>query len=193
MTAQALADLQRALEAFKAYDMPSLDRIPASWAPNQWWICTRANLAAAEMFFFKEYAIYKPMMHENAVASARRIVDLVKSLSDETYANLREHLLTWWAEASAHSFSDSPDVWVPFDIVAIANFLSQEAQRLRKFEQPGVQQAAFVAEQDLSLLQRVLSVDIGKWQDLAKLQFMAHQQSRDGLQERLRQYERAPE
>jgi hypothetical protein len=90
MTAQALVDVQTALEAFKAHDMPSVNQIPANWAPNQWWICARANLAAAEMFFFREYAVYKPMMHENAVASARRIVDLVKSLSDETYANLRK-------------------------------------------------------------------------------------------------------
>jgi hypothetical protein len=41
-------------------------------------------------------------------------------------------------------------------------------------------------------LQRVLSVDIGKWQDIAKLQAMMHQRFRDGLQERFGQYERAP-
>lgn len=90
MTAQALADLQTSLEAFKSMDMPSVNQIPPGWAPNQWWICTRANLATAEMFFFKEYAVYKPTMHEQAVASARKIVDLVKSLSEETYANLRK-------------------------------------------------------------------------------------------------------
>jgi hypothetical protein len=83
-------------------------------------------------------------------------------------------------------------MWVPMNITAIANFLSHEVQRLRSSEQPGVQQAALVAEQDLHLLQRVLSVDIGKWQDIAKLQAMMHQRFRDGLQERFGQYERAP-
>lgn len=84
------------------------------------------------------------------------------------------------------------DIWVPMNITAIANFLSHEVQRLRRSEQPEVQQAAMVAEQDLHLLQRVLNVDIGKWHDLAKVQAMMHQRFRDGLQERLGQYERAP-
>lgn len=89
LTGQALNDLQVALEAFRADDMPPLSRIPPSWGPDQWWICARANLATAEMYFFNEYSIYKPSMYENAVASARRIVDLVKSLSSSEHANLR--------------------------------------------------------------------------------------------------------
>lgn len=77
------------------------------------------------------------------------------------------------------------------NITAVANFLSQEVQRLRSSDQPEVRQAGLLAEQDLHLLQSVLSVDIGKWQDHAKLQAIMHQRFRDGLPERLGQFERA--
>ena len=92
MTSQTLRDLQAALEAFKSSDMPPLSLVPANWGADQWWICARANLATAEMYFFQEFSVYKPSMYENAVASARRVVDLVKSLSDSEYANLRAYL-----------------------------------------------------------------------------------------------------
>jgi hypothetical protein len=89
MTSQALNDLQISLEAFKTNDMPPLSLVPANWGAEQWWICARANLATAEMYLFQEYSVYKPSMYENAVASARRVVDLIRSLSDSEYANLR--------------------------------------------------------------------------------------------------------
>jgi hypothetical protein len=41
------------------------------------------------VYFFNEYSLYKPLMYENAVASARRVVDLVKSLTDLDWSNLR--------------------------------------------------------------------------------------------------------
>jgi hypothetical protein len=89
MSSQALRDLQIALEAFKSNDMPPSSLIPTNWGADQWWICARVNLATAEMYFYQEYSVYKPSMYENAVASARRVVDLVRSLSDLEYANLR--------------------------------------------------------------------------------------------------------
>lgn len=78
------------------------------------------------------------------------------------------------------------------NITIIANFLYSEVQRLRQSDQPDVRQAAVVAERDVQLLQRAMSVDIGKWQNLAKLQAMMHQRMRDGLPERIGQYERMP-
>jgi hypothetical protein len=78
------------------------------------------------------------------------------------------------------------------NITIVANFLHSEVQRLRQSHQPDVRQAAAVAEQDVQLLQKALSVDIGKWQNLAKLQAMMHQRMRDGLPERIGQYERMP-
>lgn len=78
------------------------------------------------------------------------------------------------------------------NITMVTNFLYSEVQRLRQSDQPDVRQAAVVAEQDVQLLQRAMSVDIGKWQNLAKLQAMMHQRMRDGLPERIGQYERMP-
>jgi hypothetical protein len=88
-TSQALDDFKKALDVFKSRDMPAANTIPFEWAHDQWWICCRANLATAEVYFFNEYSLYKPLMYENAVASARRVVDLVKSLTDLDWSNLR--------------------------------------------------------------------------------------------------------
>lgn len=78
------------------------------------------------------------------------------------------------------------------NITIVANFLYSEVQRLRHSDQPDVRQVAVVAEQDVQFLQRAMNVDIGKWQNLAKLQAMMHQRMRDGLPERIGQYERIP-
>lgn len=78
------------------------------------------------------------------------------------------------------------------NITNVANFLHTEVQRLRRSDQPDVQQAAAVAEQDVRLLEKALNIDIAKWQSLAKLQAIMHQRMRDGLPERLGQYERSP-
>ncbi|KAJ9116361.1 hypothetical protein QFC22_004802 [Naganishia vaughanmartiniae] len=169
-TTQALDDFKRALDVFKSRDMPCANTVPFEWAHDQWWICCRANLATAEVYYFNEYSVYKPIMYENAVASARRVVDLVKSLTDLDWSNLH--------------------IWVVMNITVIANTLHREAQRLRQSDQSDILRAAMLAEQDVQYLQRTLNVDIGKWQDIAKMEAVAHRRVRDGLPERVGMHER---
>ncbi|KAJ9099207.1 hypothetical protein QFC21_004087 [Naganishia friedmannii] len=169
-TSKALDEFKRALDVFKSRDMPAAHTVPFEWAHDQWWICCRANLATAEVYFFNEYSVYKPIMHENAVASARRVVDLVKSLTDLDWSNLH--------------------IWVTMNITVIANTLHREAQRLRQSDQPDILRAAMLAEQDVQYMQRTLNVDIGKWQDIAKMEAIAHRRVRDGLPDRVGMYER---
>ena len=83
----SLKKLQASLEAFRT-SLPDSESRPNDVSTDPWWIFTRANLAAADMLFFAEYAVYQPVMFEHALNAAKRMVELVEGIRIETYAHL---------------------------------------------------------------------------------------------------------
>ncbi|OCF41763.1 hypothetical protein I317_04369 [Kwoniella heveanensis CBS 569] len=134
---------------------------------DPWWIMCHANLFTAEMIMWREMAHHHVDAYERAVCCARGLVDLIKRVSPENWANV--------------------DMIVVLDLSLCARFLHKEADRLRLC---GQTQAAQCASDEAEILTTCLAGPFAKYMPMAQLHALIVQRVKEGWPEKEGEYER---
>ncbi|WVQ97444.1 hypothetical protein IAU59_004557 [Kwoniella sp. CBS 9459] len=134
---------------------------------DPWWIMCHANLYTAEMIMWREMANYHAEVYERAVSCARGLVDLVKRVAPENWANV--------------------DMIVVLDLSLCSRFLHKEADRLRL---GGQTQTAQLASQEAEILRSCLAGPFAKFMPMAQLHSLIVQRVQEGWPEKEGEYER---
>ncbi|WWC58693.1 uncharacterized protein I303_101237 [Kwoniella dejecticola CBS 10117] len=139
---------------------------------DPWWIVFHSNLYTAEMIAWRELANHHSNVYENAVRSARALVNLVRRIPEHAWANM--------------------DLVVALNLSLTARFLFKESTRLLNLAQPipNAAQMAAMASSEAEVLTQALAGPFNRFNPIAGMHSLIVDRVKEGWPEKEGEYER---
>nr|XP_019049274.1 hypothetical protein I302_03056 [Kwoniella bestiolae CBS 10118]OCF28204.1 hypothetical protein I302_03056 [Kwoniella bestiolae CBS 10118] len=163
--------LPEIFQDFTQYTSPPSET-PYDGLSDPWWIMFHSNLYTAEMLCWRELAGHHSNVYENAIRSARALVNLVRRVPNDSWANL--------------------DLVVALNLSLTSRFLFKESSRLLNLPQPNVDtnRIAAMISQDAEVLRQALNGNYNRFTPMAGMHSLIVQRVREGWPEKEGEYER---